>query len=100
MSSPTRAFSDLDGLPQGCNLVRYNEFEKHRRGGTDQDLCVAAVIGERAEIVPCLRQREAIQPIAGQTSCQHQAMSDVQTAENDTWDVLLLLQLPFSHRLT
>ena len=66
MSSSSGVFPDLDSLPQECNLARHNEFEGHRRGSTDQELCVAAVFGERAEIVPCLRQRETIQPIASQ----------------------------------
>lgn len=48
-------------------------------GGTDQELRVVTVLGERMKIVPCLRQREAIQPIAGQMSCEQQAERGVQT---------------------
>ena len=65
------------------HLARYDEIEGHRGGRTDQDLCVVAIFWERAEIVPCLRQREAIQPIAGQTYCEDQAEWGVQTTEND-----------------
>jgi hypothetical protein len=88
MSSSTGVFPDLDGLPQESNLM-HDEIEGHRGGSTHQDLCVVAVFGERAEIVPCLRQRESIQPIAGQTCCEHQVKWDVQTTENDTWDLLV-----------
>lgn len=48
-------------------------------GGTDQELRVVTVLGERMKIVPCLRQREAIQPIAGQMSCEQQVERGVQT---------------------
>jgi hypothetical protein len=73
MSSSTGVFPDLDGLPQESNLAMHDQIEGHKRGSTDQDLCVVAVFRERTEIVPCLRQREAIQPIAGQACCEHLA---------------------------
>ena len=64
------------------------EFEKCRRGCTDQDFRVAAVFGERVKIVPRLGQGEAIQPITNETSCEDKAEWNVQTTENDTWGTL------------